>query len=52
MFEGITIQEFRERFQTEDDCLNYLMEIKWGEGYNCPKCDYGEYFKGKKWYYR
>ena len=52
MFTGITTQQFREQFKTEEDCLKYLMDLKWGNGYKCPKCEGKEYFKGKKWYYR
>jgi transposase-like protein len=31
-------QEFLSAFKNEDDCWNYLFEIRWPEGYVCPKC--------------
>ena len=37
----LTIQQFRERFQTNEDCLKFLIEVKWGGGYQCPKCKCG-----------
>ena len=46
----LTIQQFRERFKTNEDCLKFLIEGKWGGGYQCPKCN--EYVKGRKWFYR
>ena len=48
----LTIQQFRERFQTNEDCLKFLIEVKWGGGYQCPKCKCNEYVKGRKWFYR
>jgi transposase-like protein/predicted nucleic-acid-binding Zn-ribbon protein len=52
MTKGLTIVEFRKRFQTEADCLNYLIELKWGNGFACVKCQCNEFHKGRKWYYR
>lgn len=52
MFSGITIQEFRNRFQTNEDCIDYLVAQKWGNGYVCPKCSHTGYSKGRQWFYR
>ena len=49
MFQGMNIIEFSKRFQTDADCLQYLMDIKWGEGFKCSKCDSLKYWKGKQW---
>ena len=38
MFQGMNIIDFGKRFQTNADCLEYLMDIKWGEGFKCCKC--------------
>jgi hypothetical protein len=38
MFIGIGIIDFRKQFKTEEDCLKYLVQIKWGNGYKCIKC--------------
>lgn len=52
MVNNLTIQDFRTRFETEEDCLNYLIEIKWGKGYQCIRCKGKEYGKGRQWFYR
>jgi transposase-like protein len=52
MTEALTIQEFRKRFKTEEDCINYLIDVKWGKGYKCKKCDHDQYGKGRLWFYR
>lgn len=52
MQKSLTIQEFRKQFKTEVDCLNYLIELKWGNGYKCIKCGCERYGKGRQWFYR
>jgi len=52
MGDSLTIAEFRNRFKTTEDCLTYLVEQKWGSGYNCIKCGCNEYGKGRQWFYR
>ena len=32
-------QEFLFRFQTEDNCWDYLFAIRWPKGFVCPKCN-------------
>jgi transposase-like protein len=31
-------QEFLEIFKNEEACINYLSEIRWPDGFVCPKC--------------
>jgi transposase-like protein len=38
LFKGQNALEFADRFRTDADCLEYLAEIKWHEGYRCVKC--------------
>lgn len=35
---GLRFKEFRQRFQTEESCEAYLFELRWPEGFVCPKC--------------
>ncbi len=37
-------QEFLMQFKTEDDCWNYLFEMRWPNGFACPKCKYPKYW--------
>ena len=52
MFNVLTIQQFRKLYPTEEACLKYLMELKWGKGYQCLKCKGTAYGKGRQWFYR
>lgn len=47
-FEGINSIKFNQFFKTENDCIKYISEIKWEQGYVCKKCKAEKYIKGKK----
>ena len=47
MFTGMNLLEFTKRFQTDADCISYLMGIKWNDGMKCVKCNGKEFWKGK-----
>ncbi|MGG1515287.1 IS1595 family transposase [Paenibacillus oryzisoli] len=32
-------------WQTEKDCEDYLFQIRWTNGYHCPRCDHDEAFQ-------
>lgn len=32
-------EELTTKFSTEEDCLNYLFNIRWENGYSCPRCE-------------
>ena len=34
----INLTEFRERFSTEDSCIEYLIGLRWPDGIACPVC--------------
>jgi predicted amidophosphoribosyltransferase len=33
-----TILELEDRFQTEEACREYLVRLRWPEGFVCPRC--------------
>jgi len=35
----LTAAQFDALFQTEDDCIRYLVIRRWSEGVRCPRCD-------------
>jgi len=37
-------QEFILQFKTEDDCWNYIFEMRWPDGFSCPKCKGSKYW--------
>jgi len=43
-FVGVNSIKFNQRFKTDDDCLRYLSEIKWSEGYVCKRCSNDKFF--------
>lgn len=51
-FKSLTIFEFQKRFPDEDACYEYLIELKWGNGFVCPNCGHTNYCKGKRKYDR
>jgi transposase-like protein/ribosomal protein L37AE/L43A len=34
-----TLAEFEARFATEDACRAYLVQLRWPDGFRCPRCD-------------
>jgi len=41
----VSFYEWQKRFSTEQKCMNYLAEIRWPGGFQCPHCghDHGWY---------
>lgn len=33
-----TLTEFEARFRTEQGCRDYLLSLRWPEGFRCPRC--------------
>ena len=47
MFKGITISAFNKHFKSDDDCRQYLFDLKWKDGFQCRKCSCITSGKGK-----
>ena len=41
-------QEFLNQFKTDDDCWDYLFEMRWPNGFTCPKCNSNKYWITEK----
>jgi DNA-directed RNA polymerase subunit RPC12/RpoP len=37
-------QEFLAQFKSEDDCWDYIFEMRWPDGFICPKCASQQYW--------
>lgn len=37
-------QEFLYQFRTEEDCCKYLFDIRWPNGFKCPRCNNSKYW--------
>lgn len=47
-----TILEFEQRFATEEDCRRYLFQMRWPEGFSCPRCGSIKAWATKRGLYR
>jgi len=45
-FKSMTIFDFQTKFPDERSCISYLAELKWQDGYVCPKCGNKKYCAG------
>ena len=41
-------EEFIDRFQCEDDCVDYIVQLRWPDGFVCPRCQCGKAWKTKR----
>jgi len=46
-FKNISDKEFRENFSTQESCLEFLAQQKWGDSFVCRKCGHTNYCEGK-----
>jgi hypothetical protein len=47
IFKGQNLLEFAEHFKTDEDCKEYLAQVKKKAGYQCLKCDHTKYQERK-----
>nr|WP_315143834.1 IS1595 family transposase [uncultured Flavobacterium sp.] len=52
IFRGVNSIKFNQRFRDDNDCLEYLSEIKWLNGYKCKRCNNDKFGNGKNSYNR
>ncbi len=38
----ISFIEWQRRFSTETDCINHIKELRWPDGFRCPRCGHNE----------
>jgi transposase-like protein len=43
-----TVMQFKERFITEAACIQYLVSLRWPDGFCCPECDHNEAWETKR----
>ena len=48
----LSLRKFMDRFPTEESCEEYLFQLKWPDGFICPKCGCREFYhvRGRKLY--
>lgn len=47
-----TILEFEQLFATEEACREYLFQLRWPEGFCCPRCGHRQAWATKRGLYR
>ena len=52
LFKGLSEEAFKEKFGSEEQCMEFLALEKWSSGYKCIKCDNDNYCKGRMPYSR
>jgi len=40
----LTVFDFEKHFPTEKACFDYLVSLRWPEGFICPECGHTEYY--------
>ena len=43
-YKEISLIKFQEKFQTEEDCQKRLVELRWPDGFICPRCKGRDYY--------
>ena len=43
-YKEINLIKFQEKFQTEEDCQERLIELRWPDGFICPRCKGEDYY--------
>ncbi|MES2627365.1 MAG: IS1595 family transposase [Bacteroidota bacterium] len=52
MKKDLSFVQFTREFATEEQCFEYLVDLKWGNGYCCRRCGHTISVKGRKWHHR
>lgn len=47
-FKGVNSIKFNQRFKTDSDCLDYLVMVKWADGFICKRCLNDKFCAGRK----
>jgi hypothetical protein len=48
IFRGVNSIKFNQRFKDDNDCLIYLSNLKWEDGYECKRFGNDKFSAGKK----
>lgn len=47
-----TLMEFEKRFRTEEACREYLFDMRWPNGFRCPRCNHDRAWRHKNALYQ
>ena len=43
--DALSLDQFQDRFHSEDVCVDYLFQTKWPHGFVCPKCSHRYFYQ-------
>ncbi|SHJ34045.1 Transposase zinc-ribbon domain-containing protein, partial [Malonomonas rubra DSM 5091] len=43
--------EFDRRFHSEEACLDYLLQLRWPDGFKCTRCGHDKYWMSSRGLY-
>ena len=43
--ETMNLMQFQQRFHSEEACHQHLYQMKWPDGFRCPKCGYNRCYE-------
>jgi len=46
------MDEFEEHYQSEEECRRYLFELRWPDGFRCPRCAHDQAWLVRRGLYR
>ena len=46
------MQEFEEEFASEQSCIDYLIRLRWPDGFRCPRCGHERFWGMNRGLYR
>jgi transposase-like protein len=41
---GVSLLDFQSKYGTDEQCGKHLFQLKWPNGYRCPKCDHHQFY--------
>ncbi|SDP16687.1 IS1595 family transposase [Desulforhopalus singaporensis] len=42
--QGVSLLDFQSKYGTEEQCQKHLFQLKWPNGYCCPRCAHKQYY--------
>ena len=44
-YQEMSLLEFQNKFDSDEKCLDYLFNVRWPEGFRCPRCKHDLYYR-------
>ena len=44
VYQEMSLLEFQNKFDSEEKCIEYLFQVRWPDGFRCPRCKHNQYY--------